>query len=650
MKKFLMPFLLAFLFIASVSVPLFVGCSGNSDSNTGGNGGVPTLPDIPDPDPVFNAVLCGARLSWDEIANVDSFILVYTFESFDEDIDDIENEVKLLDPAYLVTYGAGIITYTIIANFEDGDYFESTEHIGIITEFSVLEAALENLSTHRAVSITSRGVSTASSLTVSLNLTVGADHIINFNEDGSVYEAYKRVMSHATGSGAGSGIAVAAANRSDRLYFNTEADQIHNQTVGGWGSGSTPNIPINSALETNWGVRDENNTRHEPVTLEQWTEGYLTTPGITQHKFIAPYVMFGYIVNEDTISEISVSLEFEDGEFKFTFVMYAVEATASNRYEVMRSGGIPFANYQLLTLEFVIDEDMNFVSYRSISRYSAGAPPSAPLEVPATTNVNTLYVFEFFDEIQEMPWMGEFCDEDEREVAEQGQACVATGTMITLADGSLIAIEALVPGDMLKVWNFTTGNFDVAPIMFIDSDVHGLHRVLRLEFSDGTFVKTIYAHGFFNTTLNRYVRVTEENAHTFIGDSFKSDAGSVRLVSVESYFYQTATFNPVVAGHLSFFANGMLTAPGAIIRGGFANIFQINPETLAYCEEYRAKMIYTFDLLTFEQFSNIINIPQFGETMFNAFNGQYLNISVGKGLATWCGITAMIVQYLSMLN
>lgn len=42
--------------------------------------------------------------------------------------------------------------------------------------------------------------------------------------------------------------------------------------------------------------------------------------------------------------------------------------------------------------------------------------------------------------------------------------------MITLADGTQKAVEQLTGNEMLLVWNLLTGEFDIAPMVFIDSD------------------------------------------------------------------------------------------------------------------------------------------------------------------------------------
>lgn len=52
--------------------------------------------------------------------------------------------------------------------------------------------------------------------------------------------------------------------------------------------------------------------------------------------------------------------------------------------------------------------------------------------------------------------------------------CLAEGTMITLADGTQKAVEQLTGNEKLLVWNLLTGEFDIAPMVFIDSDLAAL--------------------------------------------------------------------------------------------------------------------------------------------------------------------------------
>ena len=49
-----------------------------------------------------------------------------------------------------------------------------------------------------------------------------------------------------------------------------------------------------------------------------------------------------------------------------------------------------------------------------------------------------------------------------------------------------------------------------------------------------------------------------------------------------------------------------------------------------------------YGLYTYEEFNAIIPLP---ELVFNAFNGQYLKVSIGKGLITLEEIAALLVRY-----
>ena len=66
-------------------------------------------------------------------------------------------------------------------------------------------------------------------------------------------------------------------------------------------------------------------------------------------------------------------------------------------------------------------------------------------------------------------------------------------------------VETLTGNEMLLVWNLHTGSFDTAPILSIDSDEAREYQIINLYFSDGTHVKVISEHGFWDFDLNRYV-------------------------------------------------------------------------------------------------------------------------------------------------
>lgn len=224
-----------------------------------------------------------------------------------------------------------------------------------------------------------------------------------------------------------------------------------------------------------------------------------------------------------------------------------------------------------------------------------------------------------------------------------GGSCVTPDTLITLVDGSKKRVDQLDGSEELLVWNLETGAYDSAPIMFIDSEAECEAEVIYLHFSDGTLVKVITEHGFWDYTLNMYVYL-DRGAEAYIGHTFfkQSENGGekVELVDVEFKTEVTTAWSPVTVGHLCYFVNDMLSMPGGI-RGLF-NIFDVDPETMTYDYEAMARDIETYGLLSYEELSSVIAVP---EDMFNAAGGAYLNIAMGKGQLTEGELFAMIQRY-----
>jgi hypothetical protein len=227
-------------------------------------------------------------------------------------------------------------------------------------------------------------------------------------------------------------------------------------------------------------------------------------------------------------------------------------------------------------------------------------------------------------------------------------SCIAQGSLITLYDGSQVAVESLTGNELLLVWNHNTGNFDTAPIIFIDSDPLASFEIIHLFFSDGTDVKVIYEHAFFNTTLNKYVFFRDGENIQYIGNYFNKQTTdaygnltweSVQLTDIQIYYEYTTAWSPVTFSHLNFYVNGMLSMPGA--TEGLINIFEVNPTTLQYCQAQYLADIQTYGLFCYyTSFEHLIPIE-----VFYAFNVQYLKVSIGKGLITWEGIMWLIDYY-----
>lgn len=220
--------------------------------------------------------------------------------------------------------------------------------------------------------------------------------------------------------------------------------------------------------------------------------------------------------------------------------------------------------------------------------------------------------------------------------------CIATGTMITLGDGNQVAVEDLTGDELLRVWNLFTGEFDVAPIIFIDSDPTEIYEIIHLYFSDGTDVKIMGEHGFYDVDLNQYVMITAENAFDYLGHWFVSATERVQLVNIEIYDEITEAWSPVTFSHLCYYVNGLLSMPGSTT--GFINIFVVDIETMTYDAEQMANDIELYGLFTYEDFAELIPVE-----IFYAFNGQYLSVAMGKGLLDWEMLTELVDRYARFL-
>ena len=240
-----------------------------------------------------------------------------------------------------------------------------------------------------------------------------------------------------------------------------------------------------------------------------------------------------------------------------------------------------------------------------------------------------------------------------KEDTSSGGSCVAEGMLITLANGEQVPVEQLTGEETLLVWNLFTGTYDTAPILCIDRDSLGTYEVINLYFSDDTQVKVISEHGFWDFNLNKYVYL-DANAADYIGHWFNKQTvnengefswTSVQLTDVIIQEEYTAAYSPVTYSHLCYYVNGMLSMPGGI--EGLFNIFEVDSQTMSYDKVAMAMDIEQYGLYTYEEFAEILPVP---EEIFEAVNGQYLKVAIGKGLIDLDTLENYINQYSALFD
>ncbi len=226
--------------------------------------------------------------------------------------------------------------------------------------------------------------------------------------------------------------------------------------------------------------------------------------------------------------------------------------------------------------------------------------------------------------------------------AEAG-SCFVGGTLITLADGSKKAVEDLKIGDKLLVFNHETGKLDSAPLL---CNIHAnrpaeLHKVIELSFSNGDSLRIADEHFLFDKTLNTYVKLTEKNAHGFIGHKFvtadlQNGTGEIILAGVTVKEELTKIYNPVSVWHINAVANGMLT-----YSAHMANLFEYNADMTIDEAALRADA-EKYGLFTYEDFKDYVS-----EEEYELFPFAYYKPAIAKGEFTFEKLMYILGLYYS---
>lgn len=235
------------------------------------------------------------------------------------------------------------------------------------------------------------------------------------------------------------------------------------------------------------------------------------------------------------------------------------------------------------------------------------------------------------------------------ELKYQDDACLAPGTLITLADGSTKPVENIEAGDELLVWDMVRGAFDHSPVLFVEHDEESEKEVIRLDFSDDTEIEFIFEHGFFDINANRYVYLHNlEEAKTCIGHYFlKYDPDTkkhtkVKVIKASAERRVTTTHSPCTIRHLCVYANGLLTMPGA--TAPFTNTFKISRKTHSYDTNDMIKCLRKYGYFTAIDFAEYLPAD-----MFYAFQGEFLKVKIEKGETSIEEILALIKRYAQYL-
>jgi hypothetical protein len=170
-----------------------------------------------------------------------------------------------------------------------------------------------------------------------------------------------------------------------------------------------------------------------------------------------------------------------------------------------------------------------------------------------------------------------------------------------------------------------------------------LQTVTNLNFENGNKITIIGDHGFWDYTLNKFVYIDDTNAQQFVGHYFNQDGTRVKLISAILEQRVTKVYSPVTLCFINFYANGLLTMPGE--TQPFANIFEVDPTTMKIDENEREKDLAKYGILDYAEVADFVPFE-----FFYAFNGQWQNVAMGKGLSSWELLLGLIDRSLEFLE
>lgn len=136
-------------------------------------------------------------------------------------------------------------------------------------------------------------------------------------------------------------------------------------------------------------------------------------------------------------------------------------------------------------------------------------------------------------------------------------SCLTGDTLITLADGSQKRIDEITTADKVLSINPETNELEADEIIYCDSAENKMHTEYDIyTLSDGTEIKTVHRHRFYNMERQAMVYMDEWN----IGEHFiKIDGSSPALVSHEKVIETVKHYTIFTKKNQNYFANGALS-------------------------------------------------------------------------------------------
>lgn len=208
------------------------------------------------------------------------------------------------------------------------------------------------------------------------------------------------------------------------------------------------------------------------------------------------------------------------------------------------------------------------------------------------------------------------------------EACLAKGTLITMADGLRKPIEDLYEGDLIRVFDHNTGKVSSAKIMDYWQYEEKKSGLITLHFTNDIDVNIVDSHCFYNKEENKYILLRSSNIDNYVGKHFYNvDNDSWETLLGATYSDEKVdTFFIATEGQFDCVAEGMLNVEDGIYYV-LRNTFDFD-ENMKVDQIKKASDIQRFGLYERNDFEYLT------EDAFEKYGFANLKVALGKGIIT----------------